>query len=826
MRTLLAVALGMAFVSPGALGAGAAVPVSQAASDPATRAHRAVLDRYCVTCHNVRLQTGGLALDAADLGNVPAHAELWEKVVRKLRSGTMPPLGSRRPDAAASDALAGWLETTLDAAAAARPNPGRRPAVHRLNRAEYTNAIRDLVGVEIDGPSLLPPDDAGYGFDNIADVLSVSPMLTERYLSAALKISRIAVGNPTIRPVTEVFSVNKYLKQEDRVSDDLPFGSRGGLAVRYYFPVDAEYAIRIFFDRTYDGRVRGLAEPHELEVRLDGAKVGQITVGGASATGRGQRNVAIDGTEVKFSAEAGPKLLGVSFVKKTDEREGMRRPLYSVTSYEYAGDINLPPAIGRVELRGPFDVRGPGNSPSRQRIFVCGGSDKARPTGACARQIISSLARRAYRRPVSNADLQPLLEFYEAGRRSVEQLNQAPAESVSRPSQGRDVAASSFDAGIEAALRRILVSPEFLFRVEQEPPKVAAGTAYRISDIELASRLSFFLWSSIPDDQLLDAAARGELSQPGVLQRHVQRMLADRRSQALVQNFAGQWLWIRNIRLHTPDPAVFPDFDENLRLAFAREIELFLDSQIREDRSVRELLSADYTFLNERLARHYGIPGVYGNHFRRVALEDQSRMGLLGKGGLLMVTSYPHRTSPVFRGKWLLENILGAPPPPPPPDVPALQETGDKGKPLTVRERMEQHRTDPVCASCHKVMDPLGFALENFDAIGKWRTLDGSGTIDPSGTLANGAVVDGPAALRQALLARREEFVVTVAEKLLTYALGRGAEHYDLPAIRHIVREAAKSDYRWSSMVLGIVKSPPFQMRLKASSQTARDFGR
>ena len=792
MRGSLSAVLGVLSVSA-LVGAQTPGVSTRRDGDPAVQV-RATLDRYCISCHNARLNTADLALDTVDIKAVPERAELWEKVIRRLRSGTMPPQGSRRPDAATYAAVAGWLETTIDNAAAAHPHPGRRPAVHRLNRAEYANAIRDLLAVDVDAATLLPPDDSGYGFDNIADVLSVSPMLTERYLSAALKISRVAVGDPTLRPVTETFAVNKYLKQDDRVSDDLPFGSRGGLAVRYYFPVDADYAIKIFFDRTYDGRVRGLADPHQLEVRLDGVKVREITVGGDAAGGRGQRNVAIDGTEVRFAASAGPRVLGVSFVKKADEPEGMRRPLYAVTSYEYAGDINVAPAVGRVELRGPFDVRGAGDSPSRRRIFICHpGAPENGPSSAdtaCARRILSALARRAYRRPVTESDVRPLLDFYATARKE-----------------------EGFDAGIEAALRRMLVSPDFLFRVEHEPSRVAPGTAYRISDFELASRLSFFLWSSIPDDVLLDAAASGRLSEPAVLERQVQRMLADRRSRSLVANFAGQWLWVRNIRLHTPDPAIFPDFDENLREAFAREIELFLESQVREDRSVRELLDADYTFLNERLARHYGIANVYGNHFRRVALTDTARRGLLGKGGLLTVTSYPHRTSPVFRGKWLLENILGAPPPPPPPDVPALQERGEHDAPKSVRERMEQHRANPACAACHKVMDPLGFALENFDAIGRWRTSDGGGPIDPSGTLANGAAVDGPATLARALLERRDGFVTTVTEKLLTYGVGRGVESYDAPAIRRIVGEAAANDYRWSSLILGVAKSPPFQMR-------------
>jgi mono/diheme cytochrome c family protein len=751
---------------------------------------RATLNRYCVTCHNSRLKTAGLALDTLQADDPAANAATWEKVIRKLRGGTMPPQGSPRPDAATYGALAASLETRIDAAARARPRPGRVPAIHRLNRAEYSNAIRDLLALEIDAAAFLPPDDSGFGFDNIADVLSVSPMLTERYLSAALKISRLAVGDPNIRPATDTFAVNKYLKQDDRVSDDLPFGSRGGTAIRYYFPVDGDYIVKIFFDRTYDGRVRGLSEPHTLEVRLDGAKIREIAVGGQEATGRGGRNVSIDGTEVRFPATAGPKVLAVSFVKKASKPEGMRRPFYAVTSYEYAGDVTLAPAIGSVELRGPYDVIGPGESPSRQRIFTCRDANDR-----CARQILSTIARRAFRRPVTDRDLDPLMSFYRAAAKD-----------------------GGLTGGVEAALRRILVSPDFLFRTEQDPAGARPGQAYSISDLELASRLSFFLWSSIPDDELLDAAARGDLKQPAVLDRQVRRMLADARSRALVTNFSAQWLWVRNIRLHQPDPIMFPEFDENLRQALGREIQLFLDSQIRDDRSVPELLTADYTFVNERLARHYGIPNVYGNHFRRVTLTDDARKGLLGKAGLLTVTSYPNRTSPVFRGKWLLENVLGAPPPPPPPDVPALQENGGGRAPRSVRERMEQHRSNPTCAACHKVMDPLGFALENFDGVGRWRSDEDGRPIDPSGVLADGAKVDGPGSLREALVAKREEFVWTVASKLLTYATGRGAEYYDAPAIRKIVREAGADDYRWSSLILGITKSVPFQMRAIESS--------
>ncbi len=781
----------------------AAQPVPTPVIDDA--ASRRLLDRYCIGCHNDRSRTGDLSLQALDLahvGQIETETEVWEKVVRKLRTRAMPPAGRPRPDDAAYDALAGRLERALDRVASANPDPGRRPAIHRLNRAEYANAIRDLLALEIDSETLLPSDDSGYGFDNIADVLSVSPMLTERYLSAARKISRLAVGDPSLAPTTEVFKVDKHLKQDTRVSDDLPFGSRGGLAVRHQFPVDGDYVLRVFLLRTYDGRVRGLHEPHDLEIRLDGALVETLAIGGPSDAPtetdgaprrRDLRNVVDDGQEVRFAATAGPARIGVSFVAKGAVREGMRRPEYSVTSYEYAGDQTTTPGIGSVELSGPYDVTGRGDTPARRRIFSCRPTDET-DERACATEILSSLARRAYRRRVTAADVELLLGFYESGR------------------GGRD-----FDAGIEMALRRILVSPDFLFRRERDPADVAAGAVYRVSDVELASRLSFFLWSSIPDDELLGLAERGELTRPGVLDTQVRRLLADPRAATLVDNFGGQWLYLRNMALVAPDPYAFGDFDANLREAMAREMELFLDSQIREDHAVPALLTADYTFVNERLARHYGIPNVYGNHFRRVALHGDLdvRRGLLGKGSLLTVTSYAHRTSPVLRGKWLLENVLGTPPPPPPPDVPALEENDDAAAtPRSVRERLELHRSNPVCASCHRIMDPLGFALENFDGIGRWRTMNDGGTaIDAGGTLTDGTPVDGPATLRNALVARAEDFVTTVTEKLMTYALGRGVEYYDAPAIRRVVREAAADDYRWSGLVVGIVRSTPFQMR-------------
>jgi hypothetical protein len=762
-------------------------------------AQRVLVDKYCVGCHNQRTKVADLALDKADVSNPAAAAETWEKVIGKLRSNAMPPPGLPRPDKAAREAFVQYLETSIDRAAAAKPNPGRT-VLHRLNRAEYSNAIRDLLGIDVDSASLLPADDSGFGFDNIADVLSVSPMLTERYLSAARRISRLAVGDPTIQPATDVYPVNKLLKQDDRASEDLPFGSRAGLAVRYYFPVDGDYVVKIFLLRTYDGKIRGTSEPHQLDVRVNGEKVRQFTVGApaepAAGRGRGLRQEP-DGMEVRFTAKAGPAVIGVTFVKEAGMPEGMLRPKYPVTSYEYAGDVTVPPAIANVEIRGPYDVRGPGSSPSRERIFVCHQGDDR-----CARQILSTVARRAYRRPVTSADLAPLMGFYQTARDPANRASGAP----------------NFDAGIEMALQRILVSPDFLFRVEQDPAKTTPGTPYRISDLELASRLSFFLWSSIPDEELLEVASRGQLKQPATLEKQVRRMLADDRSKAWIRNFTGQWLYLRNIELAAVDPYAFPNFDANLRDAFAKELELFLDSQVQEDHGVAELLTADYTYLNERLAQHYGIPNIYGSHFRRVTLAqdgtDDARKGLLGKGGILMVTSFANRTSPVKRGKWLLENILGAPPPPPLPNVPSLKENAADGKAQSVRERLEEHRANPACAGCHKLMDPLGFALENFDAVGQWRVVSEAGTqIDASGELTDGTKVDGPATLRNALLAHREDFAMTVTEKLLTYALGRGAEYFDKPAIRQIVRGAGQ-DYKWSSLILGITRSAPFQMRM------------
>ena len=778
---------------------------SVSTDDPAPH-YRQLLNRYCTGCHNDRTLTAGLSLQNLDLTQVGVEVketEIWEKVIRKLRTRSMPPQGRPRPDNSDYESITVWLSNRIDQIASEHPNPGRRHAVHRLNRAEYANAIRDLLSLEINEDTLLPPDDSGFGFDNIADVLSVSPMLTERYLGAARKISKLAVGDTTLQPTTEVFEVDKTLRQDGRVSDDLPFASRGGLAVRHTFPVDGEYIVKIFFLRTYDGEVRGVTEPHTLEVRLDGSLVESKMIGGLerlreSTRGRGRdlRNVPDDGQEIRFTAKAGLATLSVSFVDKGTVLEGMRRPVYRISSYEYAGDSTGTPGIASIELRGPYDVTGRGDTASREQIFTCRPSTIENEP-ACASEIIEGLARRAFRRPVDTDDMTMLLKFYESGR------------------TGND-----FDSGIEMALRRILVSPDFLFRRESDPADVAPGEAYAISDIELASRLSFFLWSSIPDDELLATAERGELRDPAILSAQVRRMLADVRARALVDNFGGQWLYLRNINFVTPDTKAFPDFDANLREAMSREMSLFLESQMREDHSVLTLMTADYTFVNDRLARHYGIPNIYGNHFRRIQLTDDldMRHGLLGKGSLLTVTSYAHRTSPVLRGKWLLENVLGTPPPPPPPDIPALEENDEAGlNARSVRDRLEQHRANPVCASCHNVMDPLGFALENFDAIGRWRSSSEAGTpIDASGILSDGTEVNGPATLREAFVTRGDNFLTTVSEKLLTYAIGRGVESFDGPAIRQIVDDAAQEEYRWSALITGIVQSTPFHMRRSA----------
>jgi len=739
--------------------------------------HSTVLQRYCVSCHNERLLTGGLALDGVNMGDIGENPELWEKVAQKLRSQTMPPRGRPRPKVETYQELADHLETSLDRAWSAKPNPGRS-AIHRLNRSEYTNAIRDLLALEVDGRALLPADESGYGFDNIGDVLSMSPGLLERYILAAAKISRWAVGDPTLPPTTALYKTSPLLLQDDRVNDELPFGSRGGTAADHHFPLDAEYILRI---RLGPGR-RG---EHKLELRLDRQRIAVFDVEGRQ---RGP-------FEARVSVTAGTRLVGASFIGNLGQSLAVdgRPPRPSVTSFAYTIYPNLP-TVAAIEIVGPFDGQVPAASATRSRIFTChprSSSDER----SCAEEILAGLARRAYRRPITDDELRSLLVSYEDGYQE----------------------GGGFEDGIRWALESILVSPRFLFRIEQDPEGLSAGTPYHISDIDLASRLSFFLWSSIPDDELIALAAEKQLGDPEILDQQIDRMLADSRSRAFIENFGGQWLYLRNLRTAAPDPTLFPDFDDNLRQAFQRETELFFEHQLRNDKSVLDMLRADYTFVNERLATHYGIPNIYGNHFRRVAYADDRRAGLLGHGSLLTVTSYPHRTSPVVRGKWLLDNLLGSPPPPPPPDVPGFPERGEDDRPATVRERLETHRANPACATCHAPMDPLGFALENFNAVGQWRTIDheAGATIESSGILPNGSSFAGIAEFRSALLAEpwAGQYMANLTSKVLTYAMGRGVEYYDKPAIRKILRDAEQSDYRWSSIIHGVIKSAPFQMR-------------
>ena len=787
-----------------AQGSAAAKQTTSAAVAASPSPARQFLDQYCVTCHSERLRTGGLGLESLDVNRAGANAEIWENAARKLRGGQMPPAGLPRPDAQRVDTFVSTLEAALDRAAAAAPNPGR-PVAHRLNRTEYANAVRDLLALDIDGRSLLPADDTDqHGFDNNGDVLSISPALLERYLSAARKISRLAIGRPPSTPSIDTYTVPKLLTQDGRLSEQLPFGSRGGTAIQHTFPVDGEYLIKVRLQKTLYNAVRGLAEPHDLEIRLDRARVAQFTVGGASvvpppASYAGTlswnpewetySHQADNGLEFRIAAKAGTRMLGVTFVKKFWEPEDVLQPARTGWAFETDEMFDGAPGVETVTIEGPVAVGGPGDTESRRKILVC--QPKTGDEEPCARKILAALARRAYRRPVTEDDLQTLLGFFRSGRRS-----------------------GTFDAGIETALQRVLIGPDFLFRVETDPAHLPAGTPYRVSDVELASRLSFFLWSTIPDEELLDVAVRGKLKDRAVLEQQVRRMLRDSRSKALVENFSSQWLQLRDLRNVKPDPDLFPDFDENLRDGLRQETELFLDSQLRENRSIVDLLTANYTFVNERLARHYGIPDIYGDRFRRVTFADDRRGGLLGQASLLTVTSYPNRTSPVLRGKWLLENILGTPPPPPPPDVPALREKGTNGERQSVRERLQEHRKNPTCASCHAQMDPLGFALEHFDATGKWRTTDEAHSpIDASASLPGGTSFEGLTGLRSLLLTRREQFVGTVADRLLSFALGRGIEYYDRPAVRKIVRTAAPDGFRWSSIILGIVQSVPFQMR-------------
>ena len=795
---------------------------AESANQSVSASNRALLDQYCVICHNqavvssavsvneglqtTQLRNLGLTLDTEDVSDLAANPEVWEKVIKKLRVGVMPPPNYPRPDKVRYDGFRTWLENELDSVAASRVNPGRTQAFHRLNQTEYRNSLRDLLDLDIDVSDLIPADAPDqYGFDNNAEVLALSPLSVERYVNAAHKVAELAVGASPRGASIETYDVPLNLIQGDRSSEDLPFGSRGGAAIEHLFPVDGEYRITVKLQTNYVDFVRGFDEAHEMELSLDGEYLQTYAFGG-DAPGipapysyagniRGSDDweefmmaFADEGFELVLPIKAGPRVIGATFPREMWETEGVQQP--RLFGYQLAvtelPDAN--PGIGSIEIEGPLSVEGPGDTPSRQQIFSCQPAS-ADEEPACARQILSSLARRAYRRAVDEDDVQGLMDFY----------NQGHVE-------------GGFDTGVQFALERLLVSPDFLFRIEQDPLDAEPGSMYSITDTELASRLSFFLWSSLPDDELLDLVERRALRNPGVLEAQVKRMMMDSRSSGFIENFVGQWLYLRNLDGIYPDPASFPEFDENLREAFQRETELFIDDQIRSDRSLRELLSADYTYVNERLAEHYGIPKIYGNRYRKVTLEGAERGGLFGHGSLMMVTSYPNRTSPVLRGKFVLENLLGGPPPEPPPNVPAL-ETSSDGKQLTMREAMAMHRENLACRVCHAAMDPIGFSLENYDAVGKWRTQFAGQEIDASGLLPDGNTFDGPDGLRSLLLERPDDFVGTITEKLMRFALGRSLEYYDMPEVRAIVRAAREDDYRWSSVILGVIESAPFQMR-------------
>jgi hypothetical protein len=789
------------------------------AETPPTVNARAVLDKYCVTCHNQKLRTAGLTLDTLDVTKPGANPEVWEKVIAKLQSGLMPPPGMPRPDQATYRAVVSLLESDIDRAWAANPNPGRIAAVHRLNRSEYSNAIRDLFHLDFDVKPLLPGDDTADGsFDNFADVLSISTAHLERYMSVARQVTRLAVGLPPVKPGLERFEIPLHILQDERQNEDLPLGSRGGVAVHYNFPVDGQYLIKVKLQRQYQDYLKGMGWPQRLDVRLDGKLLQRFTVGGAgkgrpaasSYAGDGEPGFAGDpsweeymqvtgdaGLEVRLPVQAGPHIVGVSFVRELWEPEGLPQPqqLGRVIANDqiYMGYAN----VGSVQIGGPYETPGAAkDTPSRRAIFACQPAPSGRNAAEqrpCAATILARVARLAYRRPVTKADTDTLLQFYDDGRKD----------------------GGSFDSGIQFALERMLVDPDFLLRVIRDPAKPKGPGPQRLSDLELASRLSFFLWSSIPDDHLLAEAERGELSNRAVLENEVRRMLSDARAtDALVTDFAAQWLNLRQVAEVVVDPDKYPNYDDSLLQAFQKETEMFVASTLREDRDVNDLLDANYTFVNERLARHYGIPGVYGSRFRRVTLPDHNqRGGLLGEGALLVTTSYPDRTSPVLRGKWLLNNIFGLPIPPPPPGVSNL-DSKPGVIPPTMRERLAKHRTQTTCNSCHSAIDPIGFALENFDVIGGWRTIDEAGKpVDASGTTSTGKKIEGLAGLRAALLEQPDQFPHTVTEKLMAYALGRRVEYYDQPAIRKIVRDAAAHQYRWSALVLGIVQSPAFQMR-------------
>jgi mono/diheme cytochrome c family protein len=773
----------VAGVFGGARSAGAQQPSAGPAA-AAVSPERALVTQYCVDCHNKDDKAAGLALDSISLEEVSRHTEVWEKVVQKLRARRMPPLEVPRPDERTYEAVLASLEGSLDKAAAEHPNPGRTDTFRRLNRTEYQNAIRDLLALDVDVTALLPADESSHGFDNIT-ITDLAPTLLNRYVSAAQKISRTAVGKAPRMPGGETFRIRPDVTQDTHL-EGLPIGTRGGTLITYNFPQNGEYEIQVRLMRDRNDEVESLNGLHELEVSLDRERAELFSI---RPPGRGLSNQSVDANlKTRVKVTAGAHKVGVAFLKKPSSLlETERQPLN--VHFNFYRHPRLGPAIYQVSIIGPFEAGGPGETQSRGRIFIC------QPTVPgdeedCAKRILSNLARRAYRRPLDDENLNALLKVYRQGR-----------------------AEGEFEAGIETALSAMLVNPQFLFRIERDPPGIPRGTTYHIEGLDLASRLSYFLWSSMPDDELLDRAIRGELSRPDVLDQQVRRMLADGRSRSLVSNFAGQWLYLRNLEAFIPDMRLYPDFDDNLRQALRQETELCFESILREDRSVLDLIKADYTYLNERLAKHYGIPHVYGSQFRRVAVDEGShRGGLLRQGSILSVTSYATRTSPVIRGKWVLENILGTPPPPPPGNVPALKDNTVASS-LSVRQRLAEHRANAACASCHSLMDPVGFALENYDAVGRWRDVEEGHPVDSTGGLPDGSEFVGVAGLEQAVLNRPEMFVGTLTEKLLTFALGRGVEPFDAPAVRKIVRDARADNYRFSRLIMGIVQSTPFQMR-------------
>jgi mono/diheme cytochrome c family protein len=768
---------------------------SQQAAAPVTTvttaaSERALLDQYCVTCHNQRLQTAGLLLDKLDPASMHDHAETWEKVVRKLRAGMMPPSGMPRPAAPVLESMVSFMEKELDRSATPNLIP---PGMHRLNRTEYTNAVRDVLALEVDATKFLPPDDSTHGFDNIAGALTLSPALMEAYLSAAGKISRLAIGDISA-PTQAVFEVPADTAQNYHI-EGLPFGTRGGILIKYQFPADGEYTFKVKGVTGYFQAVLGGVKGEQLEVTVDGERVKLFDWDKeiANTTGNGK-------STPRIPVKAGLHTVGVTFLATNDvPGSELNKPFQRTmnTPGSIPGFLFYP-HVGQVWVEGPYNAKGASDTAARNKIFVCHPA-AAKDESACARTIASSLVKHAFRRPSTSSDVSRLMEFYQSGRTD----------------------GGTFDDGIEALLQRVLADPEFVYRLEPEPAGLVAGKSYRITDLALASRLSFFLWSSVPDDQLIDLAAQGKLKDPAVLERQVQRMLADPKSEALITNFTGQWLGVRSLKTSEPVVNLFPDFDDNLRAAYQREVELFFGSVVHEDRNILDLLTANYTFVNERLAKQYGIPNIYGPQFRRVTLppELDIRRGLLGKGALLTVTSNAARTSPVARGKWFLQTFLGVSPPDPPPNVPIIKErpvdsTGNAKAP-TMRETMELHHTNPSCASCHKIFEPIGLALENFDAVGSWRTQDGDSPIDASGVLVDGTKVDGVVSLRDMLVRRSDQFARVVTEKLMTYSLGRGVEYQDMPLVRSVVHDAASNNYKFSSIVLGIVKSPTFQMDMK-----------